>query len=140
MKTISSIKNGLRIQGILFLSMLGAGSASAQTFTPPTVLPAENVNLGGSGSYCIGLADMIRTGNIHLWNIPCFIKYFTQTLIALGGSLSVLYVMIGGYTYIVMGEEKKSEAKSTITHALIGLAVTLMAWILVDLALRFVTE
>lgn len=140
MKIISLIKNGVRIQSVLLLSAIGATSVAAQTFTPPTVLPAENTNLGGTGGNCIGLADMIRTGNIHLWNIPCFVKYFTQTLIALGGSLSVLYVMIGGYTYIVMGEEKKAEAKSTITHALIGLAVTLMAWILVDLVLRFVTE
>jgi len=139
MKIISSTKN-------LLLSALGLGllavspAALAQTFAPPTALPAENVNIGGRGDVCIGLADMIRSGNIHLRNLPCFVKYFTQTLIALGGTLAVIMVMWGGYQMIVMGEEKKDAAKKTIRNALLGLAVALLAWIIVDLAVRFATE
>ena len=125
----------------LALSTLGSTVfAAAGGLVPPTVLPSENENIGGSNDYCVGLADMIRTGNIHLWNIPCFVKYFTQVLIGIGGTLSVIFVMIGGFRYILFGEEGKAKAKDTITHALIGLGVSLLAWIAIDLAIRFATE
>ena len=118
-----------------------APSALAQTnFTPPTVLPGVNQNLGGYGDICVGLANLIRTGDITLRHIPCFIKYFSQTLIAAAGTLSVIFVMIGGYKYVMFSAEEKEAAKKTITYALVGLAVSLMAWILVDTVLRFVTE
>jgi len=50
MKTVDKIKNTLRIQGLLFVLALAYGNAYAQTFVPPTVLPPENVNYGGSGA------------------------------------------------------------------------------------------
>lgn len=106
----------------------------------PSVIPSENTNLGGTNAACIGLADRIRMGNIHLAQIPCFLKYFTQTLIGIAGTISVIMVMYGGFMYILKGEEDKAKFKSTITNALIGLAVSLMAWIIVDLAVRFATE
>ena len=133
----SKIRNGFQVCLGLALSLM---SHPAFAQTPPTVLPAENTNIGGSGGYCIGLADMIRSGNIHLSNIPCFVKYFTQTLIGIAGTISVVMVMVGGFKYIVFSDEKKQDAKSTIIHALIGLAIALMAWIVVDLAVRFATE
>lgn len=108
-------------------------------FTPPSVLPGENANIGGYGDACIGLANMIRTGDISLRQIPCFIKYFSQTLIAIAGSVSVIFVMIGGYRY-TLSNEANEEAKKTITYALIGLAVSLLAWVMVDIVLQLATE
>jgi len=116
------------------------GLTFAQEFQPPTLLPAEDVDIGGQGGKCIGLADMIRTGNISLSSIPCFIKFFTQTLVGIAGTLAVIFVMVGGYKYIIGRDEDKDAAKKTITYALVGLAVSLMAWILIDIVLRAVTE
>ena len=109
-------------------------------FSPPSVLPGDNTNIGGFGDACIGLAGMIRSGDISLRQIPCFIKFFSQTLIAIAGTLSVVFVMIGGYRYVLLSDEGKDDAKRTITYALIGLAVSLLAWILVDIVLQFATE
>lgn len=109
--------------------------------TIPTLLPVDNTNVGGDSRYCTGLADMIRTGNIHLWNIPCFVKFFTETLIAFAGTLSVFFVIFGGFRYVAAGvSDDKDAAKKTITYALIGLAVTLLAWVIVDLALQVATD
>ena len=112
----------------------------AQDFTPPSILPGDDFDIGGYGDACTGLAQKIRTGDISLRQIPCFIKYFSQTLIAIAASISVIFVMIGGYKYVVGSDEQKDVAKKTITYALIGLAVSLMAWILVDIVLQFATE
>ena len=126
---------------IAVLAIFLAPSALAQTnFNPPTVLPGDNYNIGGYGDACIGLATMIRTGDITLRQIPCFIKFFSQGLIAIAGTISLIFVMIGGYRYTIMSESGKEEAKRTITYALVGLAVSLLAWILVDIVLQLATE
>ena len=112
--------------------------SSAQDFYPPTLLPGDDTQFEDSA--CIGLADAIRTGNLHLRQVPCFIKYFSQTFIGIAGTLAVIFVIVGGYQYIFGADSKKDDAKRTILYALIGLAVTLMAWVLVDIVLQFVTE
>lgn len=143
MKIKTNLKIGvLKIMLSLIFSMaFFEGATLAQTsFDIPTLLPAINDDLGGEGDACLGLADMIRSGDIHLRNLPCFIKYFAQTLIGVAGSLSVIFVMIGGYRYVLGGTEDTASAKKVITYALIGLAVSLLAWIIVDLVLQVATE
>lgn len=121
---------------VMIFSMLMAKTVHAQ-FAPPTILPSENIALGGR---CIGLADKIRTGDISLYHIPCFIKYFTQTLVAIAGTISVIFIMIGGYKWTIESVDKKEEAKNTIKFAIIGLIVSLSAWFLIDIVLQLATE
>jgi len=124
-----------------FFSVGLAPLAAAQSnFAPPSVLPGDDANIGGYGDACIGLARMIRTGDLSLRQIPCFIKYFSQTLIAIAGSIAVIFVMYGGYQYVLGGQDAQAEAKKTITYALIGLVISLMAWVLVDIVLQLATE
>ena len=138
----------VRKHSLLFLSgafvtlFLTIPSVFAQSSDgPPTLLPGDDDRLiSGNGGACYNLADRIRTGDIHLDQIPCFIKYFSQVFIGLAGTLSVIFVMIGGYTYVLGADDKKEDAKNTITYALIGLAVTLLAWVIVDIILPFITE
>jgi len=124
-----------------FFAMDIIPQALAQSgFAPPSVLPGDDAAIGGYGDACIGLAQMIREGTITLRQIPCFIKYFSQTLIAIAGSLSVIFVMVGGYQYTLGGDTDKDAAKKTITYALVGLTVSLLAWIMVDIVLQLATE
>ena len=141
-KLLSSAKRIAIIFPVFFIAMsfFLTPVSYAQDFAPPTILPADDTYIEGYGDACIGLADAIRTGNIHLRHIPCFIKYFSQTLIAIAGTLSVIFVIIGGYRYILGADTGKDDAKRTILYALIGLAVSLMSWILVDIVIQFVTE
>lgn len=126
--------------GFFMLFTLAPLAMAQSGFAPPSVLPGDDANIGGYGDACIGLAGMIRSGDISLRQIPCFIKYFSQTLIAIAGSLSVIFVMVGGYQYVLGAQDKKDVAKKTITYALVGLAVSLLAWILVDVVLQLATE
>lgn len=140
---LRNIKKILSIGIIAFnigLLLLPITSLAQNNFNPPSVLPATDENIGGRTDACVGLSTMIRTGEIALRNIPCFIKFFTQTLITMAGSLAVVFVMIGGYRYVIGSDQDKDAAKKTITYALIGLIVTLAAWLIVDLVLQFATE
>jgi len=141
MKKITKIIFLIAFLGLILSPLFLSTNVLAQSnYQPPTLIPAQDIDIGGAGGVCIGLATMIKTGNIHLNNLPCFIKYFTETLIGIAGSISVVFVMIGGYKYIVFSEQKKEEAQKTIIHALIGLAVSLLAWVLIDLVLQIATE
>lgn len=122
---------------IILLVSLVVPTALAQDF--PTILPSDDINVGGASDECVGLATMIQTGDIHLRNIPCFVKYISQTLVTIAGTLAVIFVMIGGYRYVIGSDDQKDTAKKTITYALIGLAVTLLAWVIIDLALQAAT-
>lgn len=136
---IKSWKSGILIAVLVSLFAASGLSMAQSNFAPPTLLPNEDINLGGRGDACIGLATMIRTGDIHLRNIPCFIKFITQTIVAVAGSLAVIFVMIGGYRYVIGRDEDKDAAKKTITYALIGLAVSLLAFIIIDIVLQVAT-
>lgn len=54
-------------------------------------------------------------------------------LLAIVGLLSVLYIIIGGLRYITAhGNEEQAEgAKKTILHAIIGIAVVIMSFVIV---------
>lgn len=139
MKRLKALLRNFFLTGFLWVST--ASLAMAQSgYNPPSVLPGSDISVGGYGDACVGLSNMIRTGTLSLRQIPCFIKYFSQTLIAIAGSVAVIFVMIGGYRYVLGADEAKDDAKKTITYALIGLGVSLLAWIMVDIVLQFVTE
>jgi hypothetical protein len=128
--------------GIVLIFGVNALTAMAEDIVP-TFLPTDSTTatMAGAGRLsCSELGTLIRKGDISLRDLPCFIKYFAQTLITIGGSLALIFVMIGGYTYVLGSDEDKEKAKKTITYALIGLAVSLLSWVIVDLALRLATE
>jgi len=128
--------------GVLMVVLFFSVSIATTYAQPsvPTFLPGENADIGGTQGECVGLADKIRSGNIRLSNMKCFTKFFAQTLIAIAGSVSLIFVMFGGYRYVMETEQDKAAAKKTILYALIGFGVSLLAWIIVDLALRIATE
>ncbi len=139
-KPLKTILQFSAVMGFTLVLLFVMDSSALAQFSPPTLLPTEDANIGGRGDVCQGLATMIKSGKIGTRNLPCFVKFFTQTLIGIAGSLAVVFVMIGGYKYVIPGDEKKDEAKKTITYALIGLAVSLLAWVIIDLVLQITTE
>ncbi|MBI2638395.1 hypothetical protein HYW83_02285 [Candidatus Peregrinibacteria bacterium] len=79
------------------------------------------------------LGCAIKTGKIRLFMVPFFITYFIQFLLSIAGLVAVLFMVIGGYKYVVGGlTEDKESGKKTILHALVGFIVALSAWIVVN--------
>lgn len=81
----------------------------------------------------IALSCAIKTGRIRLWMLPYFIKYIATFFIGLSGVISLLFVIIGGFWYMTGGlTDDKEKGKKTIMYALIGMVITLLAWIIVN--------
>lgn len=80
------------------------------------------------------LALAIKYGKIHLWMIPYYITYFANFFIGLSGVISVLFVLLGGFWYMTGGlTDDKEKGKKTITYALGGMVLTLLAWLIVNI-------
>lgn len=80
------------------------------------------------------LGCAIITGRIKLYMYKMYIIYFTKLLSMISGSLSILFVVIGGYKYMIGAlQDDVGEAKTTITNALIGLAISTAALIIVNI-------
>lgn len=93
---------------------------------------------GASRNDLLGCA--IKTGQITLDMIPLFITYIVNFLLGLSALIAVLFIVIGGYHYVVGGLlDEKEKGKKTIMNALMGMAIALMAWAIVNVLMSAIT-
>ncbi len=82
----------------------------------------------------------IQTGRISLFMVPYYISYIINFLLALSGLISVLFIVIGGYRYVVGGLiDEKEKGKNAIKNALMGMGLALLAWTIVTVIMSAVT-
>lgn len=79
----------------------------------------------------------IPTGGI--WETFNIIEVFIALLIIAGVILSLLYLVLGGLSYITSGGDKQklAKAKNHITFAIVGLVVVLLSFFIVGLVYYF---
>ncbi|MDP2624775.1 MAG: pilin [Candidatus Peregrinibacteria bacterium] len=86
------------------------------------------------------LGCAIKTGIIKLWMVPFFITFFANFFIGLSGIISLLFVVLGGFWYMTGGiTDDKEKGKKTIMYALVGMSITLLAWIIVNVIMVQIT-
>lgn len=79
------------------------------------------------------LACAVKTGKVRLWMLPYFVSYIVNFFIYIAGIISLLFVVLGGFWYMAGGiTDDKEKGKKTIFYALVGLVLTLLAWIIVN--------
>lgn len=87
------------------------------------------------------LGCAVKLGRIRLYMMPFFITYLTKFLLGIAGLISVIFIILGGYNYATGGlTEDKEGGKKYIKNALIGLVVSLSAWIVVSLVQAVLTS
>ncbi|MFC1655312.1 hypothetical protein ACFL3C_00405 [Patescibacteria group bacterium] len=80
------------------------------------------------------LGCAIKTGRIHFWMVPYFIVNFIEFLIGIAGLIAILFLVIAGYQFVIAGAtDKRDAAKGTVMHALLGLVLVLVAWVVVNI-------
>lgn len=104
---------------IAFLTVslvIGVATASAQNYTPLVPLPGTVVQ-GGTTT-----------------NLSSYLSGIIKLLIALGGALAILFAIIGGTQYVAASTNPslKEGAKERLMGALIGLAIILTSYLLLN--------
>lgn len=68
---------------------------------------------------------------------PSQVQNIFSLVFAFAGAISVLMVVIGGLSYVLSAgdPQKTARAKDTILYALIGLAISIMAFVIVRFVL-----
>ncbi len=85
----------------------------------------------------------VVTGEIHLWMIPYFLVYWTESLLQIAGIIAVLMFVMGGLFYILGGISEtitKEKGKTTMKWALMGMALSFLSWVLVNVVIYFVSQ
>lgn len=86
------------------------------------------------------LGCAIKTGDIKLWMVAFYIRFFLEFVISIAGLLAVAGVVFGGYLYLFAGlADSKDKGKNAIKNSLIGLVLVLTAWGIVNIVIALVT-
>ena len=80
-------------------------------------------------------------GNVAIFeSLDALVKFVINLVFGIGLSLALLFVIIGGIKYIMSkgDESKATEARNTITNAIIGAVVIIAFKVILDLVLKIV--
>lgn len=79
------------------------------------------------------LACALKTGTFRIWMLPLLITYIINFLLSVAGVIAVLFVLIGGYIYMFGGlSDDKERGKKAILYGVVGFAVALLSWVVVN--------
>lgn len=90
--------------------------------------------------------DAVKTeempSSIDLFSSSGIISTITHYILFFVGALSVIMLIVGGLRYALSaGDAKKvTDAKNTILYALIGLAIALLSYAIVEFVIGFVSK
>lgn len=141
------LPNGVTVDCLRFLkqpSLRKKVLANESVSYPDVYLDSQNKR--NAGPYEVNARDTamscgIKTGRIDMWLVPYYIVRVIDFALLLSGVLSVLFIIIGGYLFIAGSyTDEKEKGKKTIMYALLGLALSLLSYTLVNLVLLFATS
>jgi len=82
----------------------------------------------------------IKTGKIRLWMFPFYITNVINFGLAIAGTLSILFILIGSYQYMIGGlSQDKEKGKKTIMYAVGGLVLAALAWVIINIIIVQIT-
>ena len=86
------------------------------------------------------LGCAISTGEITLWMVPYYVRFILELLLQLSGLIAIGAIIYGAYLYVFSYViEDKDEGKRAIIYGLVGLVVSLLAWVFVNLFISALT-
>ncbi|MCF7812112.1 pilin [Candidatus Gracilibacteria bacterium] len=114
--------------GVAFFS---TGSVFAQEESGfPGIIPK-----GESGSEDIikQIGWRISQGEVKLSDIPFIIIHLIDLLTKVAGTIAVIFVLYASFQLMTSGlTEDRESAKNTLQYAAIGLVISLLAWVIVN--------
>ncbi|MCF7836174.1 pilin [Candidatus Gracilibacteria bacterium] len=122
--------------------IFASNSLAAGTTLIPSTVPKEEIDaakeIGDQAEVDRlesqnSLAQKFQKGEFELYDLGTYTQYLIEFLIYLAGGIAVLFIVIGGYKYMVGSiSDDKEAGKKTIAYALAGFAIAVLAWTVVN--------
>ena len=105
----------------------------------PLIATAQGLNPGSGNPAGSNFADQIF-GCAEGTGVLCILERVLLFILALAFIVAVIFLVVGGFRYIVSqgNEESVEKAKGTITNAIIGIVVIVLAWIILTVVFNLV--
>lgn len=122
-----NIKNSLR--ALLFVPVMAFAVSAA-------VAPMTHANTVRSGAEAATTGTGIE--NASVGDEDALVLAVTNALLFIIGAISVIMIIVGGIRYVISNgvADKITGAKNTILYAVIGLAIALLAYAIVNFVLN----
>lgn len=114
------------------------------SFLLVTALPVTALALDGSSFPCpqgLNCSTQISGGNVPV-ALNGLISQVIQWLLSIALGLAVLFVVIGGFRYMVSAgnEESAEAAKNTVINSLIGIVLIILSYSVVQVVVNLVSR
>mgnify|MGYP001592809766 CR=1 FL=1 len=72
-------------------------------------------------------------------NLGELMSNIIQIMISIGGILCIIFIIVGGFKFVTSGgdEKKLASAKGTLTYAIVGLIVIILAFAMIQVVQYF---
>lgn len=122
----------------LLISLLPLGAALATATLPPTVIGGELLP-GTQGTEAQPGIEQAIDQDIPGWFQNTFLSNIITTLIGWTAALAVVMIIVGAYQYLtaVGDEEQVKQGRKTIIFGLVGVALALLAFAIVQILINF---
>lgn len=128
---------------LLFFSIFF--SPNLKLFNNNSVALADNsITGGGEGSFenlvLLGYDFGVPNYKVSFIDIIGFLLYLASNIIGIAGFIAIIYIIIGGITLTLSGgnEEQAQKGKKTLTYAIAGFILAIVAFLIVNTFLRYI--
>lgn len=151
---IPIVRNSFSLLSLVLVFFSTEIMANEGTVAQPTITGEKDLSAGISAGVlpvpkdygqeaCDTSQDIgtkINCGTIELSDLPILVVYWIDYLTWIAGSIAVVFIMIGGVQYMVGSlSDTKDAGQSTLQYAVVGLIVTFVSWLLVNMLQSFLT-
>lgn len=125
----------MRLVTVLFVLFLLSHGRVFALPPSPTFIPASGTLTGPAGS-----CDF-KEGKLHFDCIPLYIGYLIKLLLGFAAGASLIGILLSGYRIAIgsVTAEGKEGGKKELLATLIGLAVIVLSYLLVDTVIEALT-
>ena len=121
----------IKIVSLIIASLLGLG---VLTTTPVFADPDDPIDICQNNDIPAPVREANGCNNVAENKLPTVVQSILNVVIGLTGIVAVIFIIIGGVQYMTStGDATKiQKAKNTILYAVIGLAVVILAFVIVN--------
>lgn len=130
-----------------FSKSLVAIAVAAMSLMMPLAVVAQSPTSGGDRvqSGLEDIKDAYPSGRAQgdgVQDLKSLVKTILEWALYLAGIVAIIFIIVGGYYYITAAgnDSRAASGRKTLVNALIGLAIVILSYMIVQVVYRFIVE